>query len=179
MPATADGGQNSGLRGGADCGLYIAYIGAAGDQARRAGDHAIPNGAGVFVGGLAGAQQVAFELAVERRVDLFDGFAASRGPFTEYLSCYEGLRRRRCTYKSEIQAKKDREGRNRPLQSVYEESGDRDREKQHDSDHGEKRMGPQAHGQTQQALAGNGLRKRRWVLRITSHTKSIPATAVP
>jgi hypothetical protein len=57
-----------------DCVLHIAYIGAARDEARCASYHAIPNDTRVFVATFAGAQQITFESAVERRVNLFAGF---------------------------------------------------------------------------------------------------------
>jgi hypothetical protein len=74
MPSAADSGKNSGLIGGSDGNLHVAYICAACDKAWRANYHAVPNDAGVFVGAFARAQQIAFESSAERRVSLFAGF---------------------------------------------------------------------------------------------------------
>jgi hypothetical protein len=74
VPSTTDGGEDSVLCGGSDCGLHIAYICTARDKAWCASHHAIPNGARIFVTPFAGAQQITFESPVERRVNLFAGF---------------------------------------------------------------------------------------------------------
>jgi hypothetical protein len=81
MPSTADSSKNSGPRGGADRVLNIAYIGTSRDNAWRASYHSIPDGPGVFVSGLAGTQQIAFESRVERRVNFFAGFDHFALPF--------------------------------------------------------------------------------------------------
>src|ERR1700690_422207 len=49
--------------------------------------------------------------------------------------------------------------RHRPLQAINEERRHRDPKQQQYSDHGEKRMGPQTHGQLQQPLACHGFAK--------------------
>ena len=73
MPSTTDGGKNSGLGGGPDCSLHIAYIQAARDEAGPARYHAVPDGPRVLVAVIGGAQQIAFESPVERGVNLFAG----------------------------------------------------------------------------------------------------------
>src|SRR5437899_9210319 len=74
MPATADSSKKSRFTGGPDGILEIARISAACDQSRRARKHAIPDEACVFIAAVAGTQQIAFELPMKRRVDLFAGF---------------------------------------------------------------------------------------------------------
>jgi hypothetical protein len=74
MPSTANSSKNSGLRSGPDRALHIAHSCAARDKAWRASYHAIPNDARFLVTILAGAQQVTFEMSVERRVNLIAGF---------------------------------------------------------------------------------------------------------
>jgi hypothetical protein len=70
MPSAPDSGNNSTLSAGPDRVLYIAYISAARDESWLAGDHAIPDGARLFIAAVGGAKQVAFEPPAERRVDL-------------------------------------------------------------------------------------------------------------
>src|SRR5262245_52957027 len=66
VSSATDGGNNSGLGGGADGGLHVVYICAAHDQLWRALRHAIPDGARFFVTAVAGAQQVTFKLRAKR-----------------------------------------------------------------------------------------------------------------
>jgi hypothetical protein len=54
--------------------LHIAYICATRDKARSSSYHDIPDGTRVFEAAFARAQQITFELPVERRVNLFAGF---------------------------------------------------------------------------------------------------------
>ena len=75
MSSTADRSKNSRGRGDSNCVLNITYIAAARDKARCSSHHAIPNDARVVVTALTGTEQLTFELSVERRVDLFAGFA--------------------------------------------------------------------------------------------------------
>jgi hypothetical protein len=75
VSSTTDGGENSDLRRDTHRALYVAYICASGYQSGLAIKHAVPDTAHVFVVALARAQQVTFEPAVERTVDLI----ASRG----------------------------------------------------------------------------------------------------
>jgi hypothetical protein len=74
VPSASNGGKNSGFRGGSNRTLHIAYIGTPRDKPRPAGHHAIPNDTCVFVGAVAGAQQITLEAAVERREDVFADF---------------------------------------------------------------------------------------------------------
>jgi hypothetical protein len=69
---TTNRGQNSGLGGGPDCDLHIAYICAARNQAWRACCHAIPNRPCILISGFAGTKQVTFESLVDETVKLFD-----------------------------------------------------------------------------------------------------------
>src|SRR5262252_5767290 len=80
MAAAADGGKNSVRGGGAEGGLQIVNTGAARDQARPAGEHAIPHSARVFVVAAAGYQQSAFEVAAEGRINLSGSVHESRPP---------------------------------------------------------------------------------------------------
>src|SRR5689334_23018341 len=56
-------------------------------------------------------------------------------------------------------AEEDTKGRNRPFQSFDNESRRGNSKKQHDIEHRKKRVRPQAHRQTQQPLALDGLTK--------------------
>jgi hypothetical protein len=73
MPSASDSGNNFALSASPDCVLYIAYIGAARDDSWLAGDHAVPDGARLFIAAVCGPQQVALESPAERRVDLLAG----------------------------------------------------------------------------------------------------------
>jgi hypothetical protein len=73
VPSAAHGRENIRFRGGADRGLHISDIGAAGNQARSASDHAIPNNSRAQVLILTRTQQVSLELTPQRRANLFNG----------------------------------------------------------------------------------------------------------
>src|ERR1700722_17402649 len=74
MAATADGGEKVDFNSGSDCALHIACVCATRDKAGGAGEHAIPDEAGIFVAAVGWANQIAFESRVERRVNFLAGF---------------------------------------------------------------------------------------------------------
>ncbi len=73
VTSTADRGDYAGGGGGADGSLDIELIGATGDQAGLASNHAIPDRVSQGVGGVGGAQEIALELGAQRRMEVIDG----------------------------------------------------------------------------------------------------------
>jgi hypothetical protein len=74
MPATANGGEDVDLSGGSDCVLHIRCVCATRDKAWLAGEHAIPDEAGIFIAAIGWTNQIAFKSRVERRVNFLAGF---------------------------------------------------------------------------------------------------------
>src|SRR5690242_8857222 len=169
VPSASDSGNNSALSASPHRVLYIAYICAARNQSGLARNHAIPYGARVFIAAVGGAQQVAFESPAERRVDLFAGFGhrgiSLRGLITRY--------------QTEITARKtENAGTDHSNPStkkvVTEIATNKIMPSTVKSGCARRRI-----GKLNSRSLVMVLRKRKCVLRITSHTKSIPATAVP
>ena len=74
VPSTTYGCEDSRSRSRPDRGLHVTDVGAAGDQGRAAGHHAVPNASRGFVLRIIRTQQIAAELLPQGAVDLLCSF---------------------------------------------------------------------------------------------------------
>src|SRR5579864_7390629 len=169
MSPTTDGGKNFGLRGGLHGSLYVADASAARDQSRPPIEHAVPHAADFVVGIVARTHQIALESLMKRGVELVAGFGH------RMLS----LRWRRCIYRREIMPRKtEKAGTDHRRSSTKNVAATIASNKKMPISVNNGCAGRRM-GSLKRRSPVSALRKRRSVLRITSHTKSIPATAMP
>ena len=74
VPSTTYGCEDSRSRSRPDHGLHVTDVGAAGDQGRAAGHHAVPNASRGLVLRIIGTQQIAAELLPQGAIDLVRSF---------------------------------------------------------------------------------------------------------
>src|SRR5262249_37340721 len=167
MPSTADGGKNAGRGGGTDGVLHIAHACAARDQSGPAIKHAVPNGARVFVFRAAGAQQIPLEAIAKRRIELF----------TRLGHRVFSVRRRR--YRRVMATRKTEKAGTDQSRSLIKKLVTEIPISSRMPTMVKSGCARSRRGKLARRSPLIALRKRRCVLRITSHTNRIPATAIP